>query len=315
MAIQAQFYGSQEWPAVENGFIAGGGLVNNNSCFSINNLEQKQQQFYNSNIQQQQQQQQQSNGGNLINNNNNGFFVSKIEEEKPAPSSAGFPIIPSTTHGSRVNPGLNSMAAYEQKQRQEIDQYIRAQNERLRQMLQEQRNQQLSLLLKTIESRAAALLREKDEEIARAAKRSADLETFLGKLEMENQAWQRTARESEAIAVSLSHTLAQARENPSLMMPNNNVNDGGSGGGAAAGDAGSCCYDDEEGGNATRRRKSGGNGNGNGVALCKSCEARGACVLFLPCKHLCSCNGCDAFLDRCPLCQAPKKATIEALMG
>ncbi|CAI0557534.1 unnamed protein product [Linum tenue] len=302
MAIQAQFYGSQEWPAVENGFIAaGGGFVNNNSCFLINNLEQKQHQFYNSNLQQQQQQ---SNGGNLINNNNNAFFVSKIEEEKPAPSSsAGFPIIPSTTNDSRVNPGLNSMAAYEQKQNQEIDQYIRAQNERLRQMLQEQRNQQLSLLLKTIESRAAALLRQKDEEIARAAKRTTELETFLRRLEMENQAWQRAAKEKEAIAVSLGHTLAQVRENPSLMMTNNNIN---------ADDAESSCCEKEGGkATATATRKSGG----NGVVLCKSCETRGACVLFLPCRHLCSCSGCDAFLDRCPLCQAPKKATIEALMG
>ncbi|CAL1388596.1 unnamed protein product [Linum trigynum] len=320
MAIQAQFYGSQEWPVVENGFVpgvAGAGFMNNNSCFLINNLEQqqqKQQQFHNNNLQQQQQQR---NGGTNLINNNNGFFVSKIGEEKPAPASTGLQI-PSamTTNSNTVNPSVNSLAAYEQKQRQEIDHYIRVQNERLRLMLQEQRKQQLALLLKTIESKATVLLRQKDEEIARAAKRATELETFLRRLEMENQAWQRAAKENEAMAISLSHTLAQVRENSSLMMMNNNnnnnMNGGFGGGGEVADDAESCCREkgDEEEEGEKEETTSGGYG-----VVCKSCNSRGACVLFLPCRHLCSCRACDGFLDRCPLCQTPKKASIEALMA
>ncbi|KAG5233079.1 BOI-related E3 ubiquitin-protein ligase [Salix suchowensis] len=58
-------------------------------------------------------------------------------------------------------------------------------NERLRLVLQEQKQQQLLLLLRKVESKVMPKLKQKDEEIARAAKRIVELEDFLKRLEFE----------------------------------------------------------------------------------------------------------------------------------
>lgn len=178
------------------------------------------------------------------------------------------------------------------------------QNERLRLVLQEQRRQQMAALVRRVEPKLSALLRDKDEEIARAAKRTVELEELLRRLEGESQAWQRVAQESEAMVVSLNQSLEQARE-MAFTCPN-----------IGAEDAESCCEvamenrDEEEGEEMKRRGESGGK---QGM-LCKACNSRSSCVLLLPCRHLCSCKACEAFLDYCPVCRTAKKASIEALI-
>ncbi|KAI5577526.1 hypothetical protein BDE02_09G119900 [Populus trichocarpa] len=198
------------------------------------------------------------------------------------------------------NLSMGTLASYDEKQRQEIDHYIRLQNERLRLVLQEQKRQQLGLLLKKLESKALPILKQKDEEIAQAAKRTVELGEFLKKLEFENQTWQRMAQENEAMVVSLNNTIEQLRENSSGCFNN------------GAEDSESCCdvsSGAEEGlldaADDTARKM---------VMVCKGCNSRNSCILFLPCRHLCSCKACEAFLDSCPVCQTPKKASIEALM-
>ncbi|KAL3580806.1 hypothetical protein D5086_018641 [Populus alba] len=191
---------------------------------------------------------------------------------------------------------LSMGTAYDEKQRQEIDHYIRLQNERLRLVLQEQKRRQLGSLLKKLESKALPILKQKDEEIAQAAKRTVELGEFLKKLEFENHTWQRMAQENEAMVVSLNNTIEQLRENSSGCFNN------------GAEDAESCCdvSSGAEEGFLDRKRKM--------LMVCKGCNSRNSCILFLPCRHLCSCKACVAFLDSCPVCQTPKKASIEALM-
>lgn len=188
------------------------------------------------------------------------------------------------------------------------------QNEKLRLVLQEQRKQQVGTLLKKIESKATALLRQKDEEIARGVKRTMELQDLLKKLETENQTWMRAAQEKEAMVVSLNSTLEQMRERASCCPTN-----------GAAEDAESCCdveerentaaaEDEEEEGDSSdveqRRLKK----KAKTTMVCRGCNSRSSCVLFLPCRHLCSCKACEAFLDSCPVCQTVKKASIEALI-
>ncbi|KAI9127653.1 hypothetical protein K1719_000646 [Acacia pycnantha] len=67
------------------------------------------------------------------------------------------------------------------------------------------------------------MLRQKDEEIAQAAKKRMELEEFLSRLEEENKAWCKEAQEKEAITLSLHNTLEQVKN------------------GVAAEDARSCC--------------------------------------------------------------------------
>ncbi|KAJ6671544.1 BOI-RELATED E3 UBIQUITIN-PROTEIN LIGASE 2-RELATED [Salix viminalis] len=228
-------------------------------CGGLNQLFNVQQQK-----QQQQMQPQQCNMHQLqnyqIQRNPNLFFDNTLDSASKNSCS--------TSHLS-----MGSLASYDEKQRQEIDHYIRLQNESLRL---------------------------KDEVIALAAKRTGELEEFLKKLEFENQTWQRMAQENEAMVISLNNTIEQLRENASGCLNN------------GAEDAGSCC-------DVSGRAEEGFLDAADDiprkmVMACKGCNSRNSCILFLPCRHLCSCEACEAFLDSCPVCQTPKKASVEALM-
>ncbi|KAG2703140.1 hypothetical protein I3843_06G115600 [Carya illinoinensis] len=291
MAIQAQMYsenlgfqlcGSQDW-IMDNGCGGVGGL----NHFGYN--PQQKQQLPQQHLQQLQNQQQRNQNLSF----ENGYLASAMKNNTNAVTfNCHLPIMQHS----------QSIASQFESQRQEIDQYIRIQNERLRLVLQEQRNQHVAGLLKKIESKTSVLLRQKDEEIAKAVNRTMELEVFLRRLEAENQAWQRVAQENEAMVASLNNTLEQVLERSPC-----GINNG-------AEDAESCCdvdrnpeqYEEEE------EEKQ----NREGLyMLCKSCNIRGSCVLFLPCRHLCSCKACEALLDSCPVCGIAKKASIEALIS
>lgn len=167
-------------------------------------------------------------------------------------------------------------------------------------MLQEQRKTQMAALMRKVESKAVALLRQKDEEIAKATSRALELEDFLRKLEMENQAWQRVAKENEARVMSLNQTIEQIRERT---------------GGYYAEDAESCCDDNignrEEGTGENRGEEENEEDSASNM-VCRGCNSRNSCVLLLPCRHFCSCKACEGFFDHCPVCQTEKKGWIEA---
>ncbi|XP_059460515.1 probable BOI-related E3 ubiquitin-protein ligase 3 isoform X2 [Corylus avellana] len=298
MAIQAQLCsenlgfpscGAQDW-IMENGCGGFGGF----NGFSLN-LQQKQQ------LQQQQQHVQQLQYQQQRNQNlffDNSFIASTLKNNTSATDN-------SHIHDLPMLYSQGSIASQFEKQRQEIDQYIRLQNERLRLVLQEQRKQQLAQLLKKIESKTLLFLRQKDEEIAQAAKRTMELEDFLRRLEAENQAWQRVAQENEAMVVSLNNTLEQVKETAPCGFNN------------GADDAESCCDDndrEQEEAEENRRGLLCEVEQRNMMMVCKGCNFRSSCMLFLPCRHLCSCKACEAFLDSCPVCTTAKKASIEALI-
>lgn len=292
MAIQAQLYadnigfplcGSQDW--IDNGCGGGGGF--NQFCFS---LEQKSQ------LQQLQQQQQLL---QLQNQRNQSFCLES-----------------SINNNRESMMYCQTMVSQIEKQRHEIDQFIRSQNERLRLLLQEQRKQQVAALLKKIEPKFYVLLRQKDEEIAKATSKTMELQNLLKKLETESQAWQRVAQENEAMVMSLNNTLEQVREQASCF------NNG-------ADDAESCCEVNRE-TEAEENRGFAGLFSDRGqkqdeartrktttttTRVCKCCNCRSSCVLFLPCRHLCACKDCATFLDSCPVCRTAKKASIEALIS
>ncbi|GMH23653.1 hypothetical protein Nepgr_025496 [Nepenthes gracilis] len=108
-------------------------------------------------------------------------------------------------------PISQSMASEFDKQRREMDRRISLEDVRIKLALQEQRKQQLASYLRKLEAKAAILLKQKDEEIAKAAKRTAELEDLMKKMEDEHQSWQRAATEKEAMIASLNTTLEQWR--------------------------------------------------------------------------------------------------------
>ncbi|KAK6240752.1 hypothetical protein QQP08_007811 [Theobroma cacao] len=306
MAIQAQLYsdnigfplcGSQDW--IDNGC---GGV--NQFCFGLLQKSQLQQQQ----LQQQQQQLQQLQSQQRRNQSlyfDNSLLASSIKN-----------INTTTTNNNNRESMMycQSMDSQVEKQRHEIDQFIRSQNERLILLLQEQRKQQVAALVKRIESKAFLLLRQKDEEIAKATSKTMELQNLLKKLEMESQAWQRVAQENEVMVAALNNSLEQLREQASCCF--NGVDD-----------AESCCEVNGEGIEAEENRGFAGLVVDRGqeeaeeertrtptIMVCKCCNSRNSCVLFLPCRHLSSCKDCAAFLDSCPVCRTAKKASIEALI-
>lgn len=267
MAIQAQLY-------TDNlGFSLGGSqdLMENNSCgfnqFCFTAQQQQQQ-----NLQQQQIFPQKIINQNLMNHNILPKQYSNITESMPF---------------------SQFLATQTEKQKIEIDQFITLQNEKLRWVLNEQKKQQLALIWRKYESKLQFLLKQKDEEIAEAANRTKELEEYLKKMEMENQAWQRMANENEAIVLSLNNTIEQLRESGYCLSTNGE-------------DAESCCdvHDNDDDDEQEQTRK----------MICKSCTCRFSCMIFLPCRHLSSCKACDSLLHQCPVCGIGKKASIEALI-
>ncbi|KAF9621426.1 hypothetical protein IFM89_021465 [Coptis chinensis] len=172
-------------------------------------------------------------------------------------------------------------------------------NERLRATLQEQRKQQQLVLLKRLESKTQNLLRQKDEELAKASRKTMELEDCIRKVDMENQAWQRVAKENESMAIALSNTLEQVKENASCLAI----------GIGSAEDAESCCCEP-----SYRVSKVAAMEERNKMT-CKVCNSRNSCILFLPCRHLCSCKSCESLLDSCPVCKSVKKACIDVYMS
>ncbi|GAV56713.1 zf-C3HC4_3 domain-containing protein [Cephalotus follicularis] len=280
MAVQAQLYpenlglplplcGLQDWLVINPVSVAS---FEPASCFTLfQDLHQHQQQdplFI------QQQQQQQQSPQNLVN----------IVCNSGASSS-------SSSFNNLLSMALSrSFDALLEMQRQETDYILQLQNERLRSALQEQRKQHLTILLHNLESKASCLMRQKEEELARATKRTMELEACLRKAKMESESWQKVARENGAMVISLSNTLEQARER--LVLVSNRAED------SESLYCGSSSCDKE----VKQERQE---------IDCKHCKSRSSCVLFLPCRHLCSCKSCDTFLGSCPVCKSIKKASME----
>lgn len=277
MAIQAQMYSSDNL-----GFPLGGGSQDwmDNGCgfndFSFN-LQQQQQQ------QNQQQEPQYLQYLQLQQRSQNLFLQNSLKNNDN-----------NNNHQSMVF--SQGMAAQMEKEKQEIDMFISLQNERLRLGLLQQRKQQLQSILKKYESKAQIMLRQKDEEIAKAVNRTVELEDFLRRIEVESQTWQRVAKENEAMVVSLNSTIEQMRE--SACFFSNGVED-----------AESCCETGENRGVYEEQEEN----DKGGKMICKSCNSGNSCVILLPCRHLCSCKACEVFLDSCPVCRMVKKASIEVL--
>jgi E3 ubiquitin-protein ligase BOI-like protein len=52
--------------------------------------------------------------------------------------------------------------------------------------------------------------------------------------------------------------------------------------------------------------------NAHPTSICKVCCASDACMLILPCLHLCACKLCVGNLNVCPICNSAKANVIEA---
>ncbi|WVZ11747.1 hypothetical protein V8G54_016277 [Vigna mungo] len=178
------------------------------------------------------------------------------------------------------------------QQHDEIDRFLQVQGEQLRRALTEKRKRHYRALLRGAEQSILRRLREKETEVEKATRRNAELEARAAQLGVETQLWQAKAKAQEATAASLQAQLQQA------MM---SCEDGGGGlscAGGEAEDAESACVDPERAG-----------------PKCRGCAKRVACVVVLPCRHLCICAQCNTHFRACPVCLTVKNSTVQVYLS
>nr|GMD81239.1 BOI-related E3 ubiquitin-protein ligase 1-like [Ipomoea batatas] len=196
-------------------------------------------------------------------------------------------------------PQCCDLGTHIKQQRDEIEQYLRAQGEQLRRTLEEKRQRHYRALVGAAEESLTRRLREKEAEVDKAIRRNAELEARAAQLAAEAQAWQARARAQELTAATLQAQLQQAMARSGCSNAHHppERNDGATAAGEAE-DAESAYIDPD------RVEVSAGSN-------CRSCGKRAASVVLLPCRHLCLCRRCDAAAQACPLCLTFRSSSVE----
>lgn len=188
----------------------------------------------------------------------------------------------------------------------EIDALVRFEKERLRAGLQEARRRHFRTVVLAAERAAARRLRAAEAELERAMLRNVALEETLRHTGAERQAWQDIARRHEGVAAGLRARLDNLMQ---MQSPCAGAEAAGAGADGDAEDAQSCCFELEQ------EQGEGAEASGGRARACRSCGQAEACVLLLPCRHLCLCRGCEAGVWACPVCAVTKNASLHVLLN
>ncbi|CAL9118212.1 unnamed protein product [Musa textilis] len=187
-------------------------------------------------------------------------------------------------------------------QKIEIDALVRLQSERLRGGLNEAWRSRCWMLLQGVEQHAAKRLREKDVELEKERRRNSELEEKIRQVSAEIQMWSSIAKNNETVAANLQASLEQVlQEAAAAPAPREGYGD-------TDDDAHSGSFVDAPAPlevDARRRRK----------GTCQACGHGKACVLLLPCRHLCLCRVCESTVDACPVCLSAKNCFIEVFIS
>lgn len=159
----------------------------------------------------------------------------------------------------------------------------------------QEKTRQQAVLLRRYESKIMSLMRQRDEDLEVARNRSIELQNFLVKAEMEAQEWQRKAMDNEAMVIDLNNRLVEVRDGKASICT-----------GGAHGVESFCESSSRE----CRIQE-----DQQLIKIaCKWCKARSLCVVFFPCRHLCSCTACASLLQLCPICESVKDGCIEVFL-
>ncbi|KAL3845166.1 hypothetical protein ACJIZ3_002569 [Penstemon smallii] len=177
-----------------------------------------------------------------------------------------------------------------QRQDAEIDRYVKLQGDRLRQSISENFQKNQLQTISYVEEKVLQKLREKEAEIEDINKKNTELEFQMEQLALEANAWQHRAKYNENMINALNLTLqqqvyyAQSKDSKEEGCGDSEIED-----------TASCCNEKQE----------------KSMMICKVCRVNEACMLLLPCKHLCLCKICESKSSLCPMCRSSKFLGME----
>ncbi|XP_026655694.1 probable BOI-related E3 ubiquitin-protein ligase 2 isoform X2 [Phoenix dactylifera] len=184
----------------------------------------------------------------------------------------------------------------------EMDRFIKIEVERLRQSILEKVQTKQFQTLASVEDSILRKMREKEAEVEEINKRNTELEEQMKQLAMEVGTWQLRVKYNENMITHLKYSLdqvyAQSRDNKEGC------------GDSEVDDTASYC----NGGVINLQLMCKENKEMKDSMACKICKHNEACMLLLPCRHLCLCKECESKLSFCPLCQSSKFIGMEIYM-
>ncbi|WVZ62646.1 hypothetical protein U9M48_012366 [Paspalum notatum var. saurae] len=171
-------------------------------------------------------------------------------------------------------------------------------NEVVRAELQKQISLQNESLLNLAESIARGTLVQKNEEIAHLCIELQSSQEVLQSAIQERDEW-----------MSLATRLYEMNQLLISLPPMNASNAHAHGSSTELESTGSCNQALNMEGRAV------GKTHKHPSLVCKLCCVHDACMLILPCQHLCACKSCEIDLTVCPICHTAKDNAIEARFG
>lgn len=185
----------------------------------------------------------------------------------------------------------------------DMDRFIKAQSERLRQSILEKVQAKQFEALASVEDKILRKIRDKEAEVETINKRNSELEDQIKQLAVEVGAWQQRAKYNESMINALKYNLEQVCAHQSKDFKEGC-------GDSEVDDTASCC----NGGAVNLQLMLKENRQPKDLTACRVCKSSEACMLLLPCRHLCLCKECESKLSFCPLCQSSKILGMEIYM-
>uniref|UniRef100_A0A803LIY3 Uncharacterized protein n=2 Tax=Chenopodium quinoa TaxID=63459 RepID=A0A803LIY3_CHEQI len=184
----------------------------------------------------------------------------------------------SSTATTAVSENSLPFSALLDKHKREIDLYLHAQGERLKQALHQQKRQQMQYLINTFESRTMSIMKEKDEKLEKLRGKTKMLEEFLKKSEQETEMWQSIAREKQEMVIELNNMLFVIQQNLAFSTPPRNDIVNGNHGVEDDAESVNECEAIDKNDIAIQENHQ----EVNRKMVCKWCNSGKLCVVFLP---------------------------------
>jgi E3 ubiquitin-protein ligase BOI-like protein len=170
------------------------------------------------------------------------------------------------------------------------------------------------VFLATVEEQVSLLLRGREIELENVTQRNLELEQRIKQIGLETQIWQSKAKSFEAMVAMLRANLQQA-----LLAQSKEQNPIEGHGDNDADDAASEHIDGSDEAQKTRAAVALGRKTGSHLTkpnrACRSCRVVEACVLLVPCMHLCLCSDCQRDVEQCPICNSQRSACVEVYLS